>query len=121
VHPPPFTAEAAAAIECDLRAAGFAVISTDPQVAGGPAAVARSLAGIARAAINSAGRLIVFGGDTARAILHELNVTSVTPIGEILAGVPVSVFEFEGRAIGLITKAGGFGDPDTLAAIRRAI
>lgn len=58
--------------------------------------------------------LIVFGGDTARALMRELGVRWIEPLGEALTGVPVSRIEYEGRALTLITKAGGFGGPDFL-------
>ncbi len=54
--------------------------------------------------------LVIFGGDTARAVLRELEVTAVEPIGELLPGIPVSVIHAGGRRTILVTKAGGFGD-----------
>lgn len=58
--------------------------------------------------------LIVFGGDTAYEILESLGIAEITPVGEVVTGVPVS------RAGGfqLITKAGGFGGDDLLTQIR---
>ncbi|MDQ6700933.1 MAG: hypothetical protein M3Z36_12205 [Acidobacteriota bacterium] len=55
--------------------------------------------------------LVVFGGDTAYAILNALGITTVDSIAEILPGVPVS--RIPGGPL-LITKAGGFGPPDLL-------
>lgn len=58
--------------------------------------------------------LIIFGGDTARGVLHRLDDPVLHPLGEILPGVPVSLFEHEGRRRVLISKAGGYGAPDLL-------
>jgi len=67
--------------------------------------------------------LIVFGGDTVFSILDALGRPPVYPIGEVLPGVPVSRFRFgnKGQDLLLITKAGGFGSPDVLCAIRSAL
>jgi uncharacterized protein YgbK (DUF1537 family) len=61
--------------------------------------------------------LVVFGGDTAFAIHRALGGQSFEAWGEILPGVPLS------RCGDLfwITKAGGFGAPDILCEIRRAL
>ncbi len=55
--------------------------------------------------------IIVFGGDTAFAILKAMNISNVEPIGEVLTGVPVSLLPCRRT---LITKAGGFGNPELL-------
>lgn len=55
--------------------------------------------------------LIVFGGDTARAILQALEIVTLIPVGEIRPGVPVSLLP---NRITFITKAGGFGSEDLL-------
>jgi uncharacterized protein YgbK (DUF1537 family) len=58
--------------------------------------------------------LIIFGGDTARGVLHRLDDPVLYPLGEVLPGVPVSLFEHEGRRRVLVSKAGGYGAPDLL-------
>jgi 4-hydroxythreonine-4-phosphate dehydrogenase len=63
--------------------------------------------------------LVVFGGDTARAVLEELGAPRLEPLGEVLPGVPVSALPFAGRELPLVTKAGGFGEPDVVDRIRR--
>ena len=55
--------------------------------------------------------IIVFGGDTAFALLNAMHIDTVEPIGEVLPGIPVSLLP--DKTV-LITKAGGFGDPDLL-------
>lgn len=60
------------------------------------------------AAIQSgaADSLIVFGGDTVRSVLNALAEVQLTPLGEVLPGIPLSL---TARGVPLITKAGGFG------------
>jgi len=60
--------------------------------------------------------LLVFGGDTAYGILKSIGFPALRPIGEIVPGVPVS--RIEGRREVLITKAGGFGQPDLISELR---
>lgn len=69
-----------------------------------------------------AGGLIATGGETARAVLLALGVTALRLAGQVEAGIPRS------RAIGgphagleVITKAGGFGAPETLARCRAVL
>jgi uncharacterized protein YgbK (DUF1537 family) len=66
--------------------------------------------------------VVVTGGDGARALCHALQATSFRIEGEVASGVPV------GRLIGgpmnglsFVTKAGGFGDANTLLKSVHAI
>jgi uncharacterized protein YgbK (DUF1537 family) len=59
--------------------------------------------------------LIVCGGDTARAILAEMEEEEVVPLGELAPGVPVARLSASRL---LVTKAGGFGGPDLLLDVR---
>ena len=52
--------------------------------------------------------VMAFGGDTAFGILKALGCPPLEPVGEVIAGVPVS--RVVGRDLYFITKAGGFGD-----------
>lgn len=61
--------------------------------------------------------LLGCGGETADAILGQLGVGCVDVVGELLPGVPVSVMVVDGRRMQLVTKSGGFGGPDALAAV----
>jgi len=65
--------------------------------------------------------LFIFGGDTAFEVLQALDCTMLRPLGEIVPGVPVSLLEFEGRELALLTKAGGFGAVDIVPAVRRRL
>ncbi|HEX4773080.1 MAG TPA: four-carbon acid sugar kinase family protein [Bryobacteraceae bacterium] len=63
---------------------------------------------------SSLNTLVVFGGDTAFGVHQALGSPPFRSQGEILPGVPLS----ESCGLHWITKAGGFGDPDLLLAIR---
>ncbi|MGC4050373.1 MAG: four-carbon acid sugar kinase family protein [Paludibaculum sp.] len=65
--------------------------------------------------------LIIFGGDTARGVLHRLDDPVLYPLGEILPGVAVSLFEHEGRQRVLVSKAGGYGEPDLLLRLHERL
>jgi len=51
--------------------------------------------------------LAIFGGDTALAVVRELGVDTLQPVGELMDGVAVSRVETTPGI--LVTKAGGFG------------
>jgi len=85
-----------------------------------PNQVAERIGELARETLSRglADGLVVFGGDTALAVLEALGVSTVEPCRELIPGVPFSVVRMETRDLALITKAGGFGDSDTLLSIR---
>ncbi len=71
--------------------------------------------------------VFVIGGDTAFAVITELGLPTIAPIGEVVPGIPVSRIESEQiarilprrkRDLLLITKAGGFGAIDALCRTR---
>lgn len=72
----------------------------------------------ARATIAAADGLVLTGGHTARAVLDLLGVASYALGGEIESGIPWGIAEIDGRSLPIVTKAGGFGDVDSL---RRAV
>ncbi len=99
--------------EPHLKLAGWEAICSPEQPAGEPILFAEEF-GQQIAERTRGGKfdaLIVFGGDTARAILQALEITALTPVGEILPGVPVSLLP---NGMTLVTKAGGFGGEDLL-------
>lgn len=61
--------------------------------------------------------VIATGGDTARAILAAAGTGVVSVMGDLLPGIPYSRLRHGHRDIWLITKAGGFGSPDTFARL----
>jgi uncharacterized protein YgbK (DUF1537 family) len=69
---------------------------------------------LALAAVKAQARaMMIFGGDTARAVWRKLGVESLTPWGEALPGVAVSS---SGPWV-FITKAGGYGEPDLVERV----
>jgi D-threonate/D-erythronate kinase len=63
--------------------------------------------------------LMIFGGNTAFHILHELGLPSLEPIGEVITGVPVS--RISGERLHFITKAGGFGDKGLICRVKEIL
>ena len=61
------------------------------------------------------------GGETANGLLGALGVGMLEVTGEFLPGIPVSRFAHQGRSLTLITKSGGFGQPDTLEILLRQL
>ncbi|MCV4281699.1 four-carbon acid sugar kinase family protein [Pseudomonas capsici] len=68
-----------------------------------------------------AGSLIATGGETARAILVEAGIEQMTLLGELATGVALSQARLGSRNLNVVTKAGGFGDPDTFLAAWRQL
>ncbi len=74
--------------------------------------------------------LVIFGGDTAYAIMEAMGHPNLHPWGEVLEGIPISRISARDLCgetgkrdhdLYLVTKAGGFGSPDVLSCIRNAI
>jgi uncharacterized protein YgbK (DUF1537 family) len=74
--------------------------------------------------------LVVFGGDTAYAIVEAIGHPPLHPLGEVMEGIPISRIEAKqfGAHIGhrdrdlyLVTKAGSFGPPTVLASLRDSL
>jgi uncharacterized protein YgbK (DUF1537 family) len=100
-----------------LRAAG---IGSDLVFTGDADAVAREIA----ARREPIGGLVLTGGDTARAVLRAMGIAALRVVGEVETGVPILVTE-GAIALPVVTKAGDFGDRETLvrcrATLRRAV
>lgn len=74
--------------------------------------------------------ILIIGGDTAFAFLSTLGLDVLEPIGEAVPGVPMSrircgslqpVLPHRTRDLILMTKAGGFGEPDVLRSVRQRV
>ena len=74
--------------------------------------------------------ILVFGGDTAFAVVAELGFPRLMPVREIVPGVPVTrigaaqlrhVLPGRERDLFLITKAGGFGRESVVSDVRRKL
>ncbi len=104
-------------------AAQVALLATDdPDGEIAPAnVVAQRLAqaGLAMVARLGAEAIVVTGGDTAIAVLEESACDVLDVCGNLMPGIPFSRFEWSGRPIYLVTKAGGFGTRDTFVDIVR--
>ncbi len=62
--------------------------------------------------------LIVFGGDTAKGVLQD---ATITPVKEVVPGIPMSKVALDQHELCLVTKAGGFGSVEVLAIIKKLI
>lgn len=68
------------------------------------------------------GALVLTGGETARGVLTGFGVRFLVPIREVEPGVPLVLASKEnGERLPVITKAGAFGDPDTLVRCRTVL
>lgn len=65
--------------------------------------------------------LFACGGESANAILGALGIGQLHLIGEQLPGVPRAQAHYEGKAIEIVTKSGGFGTPDTIVKLVKSI
>ncbi len=70
--------------------------------------------------VRNVGALVATGGETAHAVLQACGVTGLRLIGELEAGIPMSITT-DGHGLPVITKAGAFGQPDTLLRCRAAL
>jgi uncharacterized protein YgbK (DUF1537 family) len=62
--------------------------------------------------------LIVTGGETAAAVVRQARAERVDLLDEIEPGVALGRMQIP-RPVALVTKAGGFGDRETLVRLRR--
>lgn len=85
----------------------------DPRAAAG--ATGSAVSEIVRRRLCST--LMIFGGDTAYAVLEALDQTVVFCLDELLPGIPFST----AGEVNIISKAGGFGPVDVLPRIRQRI
>lgn len=99
----------------NFSASGWREIRANLDLGWDAAGVARANARYAleQVALHQPDALFVIGGDTAFAVARELGSAVMHSIAEVVPGVPVTrIADFI-----LITKAGGFGDPDVISRI----
>ncbi|WP_395110689.1 four-carbon acid sugar kinase family protein [Actinomadura sp. SCN-SB] len=116
-------ARAVEAVRAAFGAGADVVLSVDPDAPverDRALATARSLAAVTVGAAEKAGVLLATGGETARAILLEMGAGELWPVGEPEPGV-VAARTKPGAGTLFITKAGGFGVPETLARVLHAV
>lgn len=91
-------------------------LAPHPDLSRGPTLAAR-LAELVAPHARSLGAVIATGGDTACALLSHLGVVGIRLIDEVEPGVPLGL-TLGAHQLPVVTKAGAFGDADTL---RRAL
>jgi 4-hydroxythreonine-4-phosphate dehydrogenase len=77
-------------------------------------ALSQALAELLQPALQEAAALMATGGETARALLAQAGITALDLHGALAPGVALASTRWRGRALRVVTKAGGFGQPDTL-------
>ena len=85
--------------------------------------VASALATLAHQLINEVdiGAIVVTGGDTAQALMAEMAIASVDLAGELMPGIAVGMVPHRKRNFKLVTKAGGFGDPELFVTLMKEL
>lgn len=85
--------------------------------------VANALAGVAHQLLNELdiGAIVVTGGDTAQALMAELGIQSVDLAGELMPGIALGIVPHRNRSFKLVTKAGGFGDPQLFVTLMKEL
>lgn len=86
--------------------------------AAGPAISRFGREAVARVHATSARTIFCSGGDTAAAVMDALEARQLVVEHELCRGIPVARIE-GADGLRLITKSGGFGDPDVLSRIVR--
>jgi 4-hydroxythreonine-4-phosphate dehydrogenase len=82
----------------------------------------RALSGILAPCRACIGALVLTGGETAREVLTGFGVRFLVPIREVEPGVALALASTEnGERLPVITKAGAFGEPETLVHCRAAL
>jgi D-threonate/D-erythronate kinase len=113
-------------------ARGWTILKPQDAISADSLEFARKLAESVRQVLvrSSIDLLVIFGGDTAYAIIETLGHPALYPMGEVLEGIPISriraselrpVLGSRDRDLYVITKAGGFGSPHVLSEIRHLV
>lgn len=111
-----YVAAPGGAVADDATAASDVVVfhATQGLEADDPMEVARRLAdGLAGAGPLDDTLVVLSGGATAQVVLERLGIGLIEVLGEVLAGLPIA----RASRFKLITKSGGFGEPDALVRI----
>ncbi len=104
--------DAAVTIDVEPRAASAAVSSQEPLLAA-------ALADLVLPFADAVGALVATGGETARAVFRAWGITALHVVGEVEPGLPYSIATGWRRLLPVLTKAGGFGKPETLLNCRQ--
>ncbi|QAA94679.1 four-carbon acid sugar kinase family protein [Pollutimonas thiosulfatoxidans] len=101
----------AAALSCGDALVVVSSASRADRTAG--PAISKALGRLAATQASHIGAVIATGGETARAVLQALGISSLNLAAEVEPGVPISVAS-GARTLPVITKAGAFGTAMTL-------
>lgn len=63
------------------------------------------------------GTILCTGGDTLLALMKQVGVSELVPVGELAAGAVLTRFSYRGKTYNIISKSGGFGEPDLFIRI----
>jgi len=119
--------DAALASGCD---AALGIVGDGPGAAPHDVSLVAALADSIGPRLREFGGLVATGGATARRLLEKAGISAIALGGEVDVGVPWGIalgglalggIGLRGRRLPVVTKAGGFGDPDTLLVCRRAL
>jgi D-threonate/D-erythronate kinase len=105
-----------------LKSGNDTLIVLDPNAAIGPRGrrcLTTALRLLLAPYVSLVGSLIATGGETARAILEGWGVSSLHMLGELEPGLPFSFGRICDRSLPILTKAGAFGNQDTLVSCWR--
>jgi uncharacterized protein YgbK (DUF1537 family) len=105
------------------EACGVTILTPPPGAGSDPAATVRALADAAHRAIERLAprTVLLTGGETAYSVCRALGARALALGGETEPGVAIGRLldgPFDGLTV--LTKAGGFGDPDTLVRLHEA-
>lgn len=105
-------------VVCEALRRGQHVVVSLSQASRGDASdglrFCKRLASLLAPAVPCAGGIIATGGETARALLGEAGASALLVVEEIEDGMPLLECELDGRALPVVTKAGGFGQPGSI-------
>jgi len=65
--------------------------------------------------------MLCTGGDTLLALTRAIGVAELIPVRELDAGVVLTDFVYHGKVYHIISKSGGFGEPDLFIRLARSI
>jgi 4-hydroxythreonine-4-phosphate dehydrogenase len=82
------------------------------------AKLAAALAELVRPFAGAVGALVATGGETARAVFDAWGISQLHLVGEVEPGLPFSLTSGWSRDLPVLTKAGGFGSPETFLRCR---
>lgn len=65
--------------------------------------------------------LLCTGGDTLLALTRAVDVAELAPVCELDTGIVLTDFVYRGKTYHIISKSGGFGEPDLFVRLARSI